>query len=128
MWKEPSRKTRSQITQSFNSGVVCIYTVTNVAQPGRRPVESPVLKFTLRYEEQRLGINRLYMSRQNQAEIVRVLRIPRVKAIYPQDIAITEDGEQYRIDYTQSVSDAWPDCLDMSLTKIEQKIDIEVES
>ena len=123
MWKEPSRKTRSNITQSFNSGIVRIYTITNVAQPGRRPVASPTLKAALRYDEQRLGINRLYMSRQNQAEIVRVLRIPRMDAIRPQDIAVTEDGQQFKIDYTQSVDDVWPASLDMSLTRIDQDIE-----
>lgn len=123
MWKAPNRPT-NQITQSYNGGVVKIYNVGDIAKPGYRPVEGLTLKLTLRYEEQRLGINRLYMSRQNQTEIERVLRVPRNANISNQDVAVTEDGRQYRIDYIQSVTDVWPDSLDLSLTKVEQEYEV----
>lgn len=123
MWRAPNRLT-NQITQSFNSGIVKIYNVGDIAKPGYRPVEGLTRKLTLRYDEQRLGINRLYMSRQNQTEIDRVLRVPRNANISNQDVAITEDGRQYRIDYVQSVPDVRPDCLDLSLTKVEQEYEV----
>ena len=123
VWKAPNRPT-NQITQSYNDGVVKIYNVGDIAQPGYRPGEGLTLKLTLRYDEQRIGINRLYMSRQNQTEIERVLRVPRNANISNQDVAITEDGRQYRIDYVQSVTDIWPDSLDLSLTKVEQEYEV----
>ena len=124
-WKVPNRPA-NDITQSFNDGVVTIYAVENSAPPGYRPSEQLTKKVALRYAEQRLGINRLYMSRQNQAEIERVLRVPRVESISNQDVAVTETGKQYRIDYAQSVADVWPPSLDLSLTKVEQEYEVPI--
>lgn len=121
MWKAPNRPDK-WITQSFNDGIVLIYSVKDRAEPGYKPVEELELKARLRYEEQRLGINRLYLSRQNQAEISRVLRIPRIGKVNTQDAAVTEDGKQYRVDTVQSVPDVYPPSLDISLTAVRQKM------
>ena len=122
-WKAPHRPD-NEITQEMNSGVVKIYSVEDSAQPGYQPKPSLTLKLTLRYEEQRLGINRLYLSRQNQAEIEKVIRVPRQDSISNQDVAILESDSQYSIDYTQTVQDVYPPCLDLSLVKIEQDYEV----
>lgn len=122
-WRAPHRPD-NEITQEMNSGVVKIYSVENSAQPGYQPKPSLTLKLTLRYEEQRLGINRLYLSRQNQAEIEKVIRVPRQDSISNQDVAILESGSQYSIDYTQTVQDVYPPCLDLSLVKVEQNYEV----
>ena len=122
-WRAPHRPD-NEITQEMNSGVVKIYSVEDSAQPGYQPKPSLTLKLTLRYEEQRLGINRLYLSRQNQAEIERVIRVPRQDSISNQDVAILESGSQYSIDYTQTVQDVYPPCLDLSLVKVEQNYEV----
>ena len=122
-WRAPHRPD-NEITQEMNSGVVKIYSVEDSAQPGYQPKPSLNLKLTLRYEEQRLGINRLYLSRQNQAEIEKVIRVPRQDSISNQDVAILENGSQYSIDYAQTVQDVYPPCLDLSLVKIEQDYEV----
>ena len=122
-WRAPHRPD-NEITQEMNSGVVYIYSVEDSAQPGYQPRLSLTLKLTLRYEEQRLGINRLYLSRQNQAEIEKVIRVPRQDSISNQDVAILESGSQYSIDYTQTVQDVYPPCLDLSLVKVEQNYEV----
>lgn len=122
-WRAPHRPD-NEITQEMNSGVVKIYSVEDSAQPGYQPKPSLALKLTLRYEEQRLGINRLYLSRQNQAEIEKVIRVPRQDSISNQDVAILESGSQYSIDYTQTVQDVYPPCLDLSLVKVEQNYEV----
>ena len=122
-WRAPHRPD-NEITQEMNSGVVKIYSVEDSAQPGYQPKPSLTLKLTLRYEEQRLGINRLYLSRQNQAEIEKVIRVPRQDSISNQDVAILESGNQYSIDYTQTVQDVYPPCLDLSLVKVEQNYEV----
>ena len=104
--------------------MVYIYSVEDSARPGYQPKPSLTLKLTLRYEEQRLGINRLYLSRQNQAEIEKVIRVPRQDSISNQDVAILESGSQYSIDYTQTVQDVYPTCLDLSLVKVEQNYEV----
>ena len=39
-------------------------------------------------------------------------------------MAITEDGEQYRIDLVQTVTDVYPPSMDLTLARIEQKYEV----
>lgn len=123
-WKAPYRpRTDNGVTQNFCDGVVKIYAVTNSAEPGYQPVSELTLKCTLRYEEQRLGIQRYYEAQQNQIEVERMIRVPRAGSITNQDVAITEDGRQYRIDLVQN-ADVYPPSLDLTLAKIEQEYEV----
>ena len=119
MWKAPDRK-KGEVSQSFNDGIVQICRTTDGGAAGYRPV--PVLeeRFTLRFAEQRLGINRLYQGSQNQVEIERVIRVPKAGGISTQDVAVI-GGTQYRIDTVQAVLDVYPPCLDLALERITQK-------
>lgn len=108
---------------AFNDGHVRVYTVTDAGAPGRKPVESLALKTILRYEELRLGVYRHYVARQAQVEIARVIRCPRT-SVSTQDIAVTEDGEQYRIDLVQVVPGVMPPAMDLSLVRNEQKREV----
>ena len=121
-WKNPTRPTENQITQCYDDGVVTVYAVTDAAAPGYQPKPQLVMppKAVLRYEEQRLGIQRYYEAMQNQVQVDRVIRTPRYGQITNQDVAITEDGRQYRIDLVQTVQNVWPATQDLTLSKIEQ--------
>lgn len=123
-WKAPVRpRTDNGVTQNYNDGVVEIIAVVDTAKPGYQPQPGdPQEKYTLRYEERRLGIQRYYSSLQNQIQLDRVIRVPRVAGITTQDIAVTEDKQAYRIDLVQSVMDVYPPSLDLTLTKIEQGV------
>lgn len=111
----------NEITQNFGDGVVKVYTVTDEAAPGYAPAEKRTLKVTLRYQEQRLGINRLYQAKQLQTEIERVIRVPRSRVeVTNRDQAQTENGVWYRIESVQSADDAYPPSLDIALVRIEQ--------
>ena len=109
------------MTQDFNSGIVTIYTVTDSALPGYQPKPELTEKIVLRYEEQRLGIQRYYAAMQNQIQIERVIRVPWAE-ITNQDIAETENGVKYRIDLVQTVDSAYPPCLDLTLKRYEQGV------
>lgn len=127
-WTAPFRpRTENGVTQNFGDGVVAIYSVKDVAKPGYQPKPQTTLKCKLRYEEQRLGIQRYYSGRQNQVEIERVLRVPRYGGITNQDVAETEDGTRYRIDMVQAVMDVYPPCMDLTLARYEQVPDGEEE-
>lgn len=123
-WKAPVRpRTDNGVTQNYNDGVVAIIAVVDTAKPGYQPLPGePQAKYTLRYEERRLGIQRYYSSLQNQIQLDRVIRVPRVAGITTQDFAVTEDGQGYRIDLVQSVMDVYPPSLDLTLTQIEQGV------
>ena len=118
-WKVPYRPS-NEVTQTYNSGVVTVYSVTDSARPGYQPVEQLTPKITLRYEERRLGIQRYYAAMQNQIQVERVIRVQRAGQITNQDVAETEDGRRYRIDLVQSVDNVWPPSLDLTLAKYVQ--------
>lgn len=122
-WKAPYRP-RGEISQSYNDGVVTVYAVTDSGPPGGLPVEKPVKKAVLRYEERRLGLQRYYAGKQNQVEVERVLRTLRRRDVSSQDLAVTEDGVQYRIDLVQSAADVFPPSMDLTLTRIDQNYDV----
>lgn len=123
MWRAPNRPNH-EITQSYNDGIVSIYSVTDGAAPGYRPVPMLVFKERLRYQERYLGINRLYSGRQNQVDIQRIVRVLKVPGVSSQDVVITEDGRQYRIDSVQDVIGAYPPSLDLTLATVEQKYEV----
>lgn len=125
--KLPTRPT-TEISQNFNSGTVSIFAAEDIAEIGKQPKVRLTKKADFRYEEKRLGINRLYLSRQNLAEIVRVIRVPRSTVqISNQDMAQTENGQKYRIDTVQAVENCWPPALDLSLRAVETDFDARLE-
>lgn len=123
MWRAPNRPNH-EITESYNDGVVNIYSVQDGAAPGYRPVPVLVLVKRMRYQERYLGINRLYSGRQNQVDIQRIVRVQKVPGVSNQNVAITEDGQQYRIDSVQDVIGAYPPSLDLTLATVEQKYEV----
>lgn len=123
MWRAPNRPNH-EITESYNDGIVNIYTVQDGAAPGYRPVPVLVLVKRMRYQERYLGINRLYSGRQNQVDIQRIVRVQKVPGVSNQNVAITEDGQQYRIDSVQDVIGAYPPSLDLTLATVEQEYEV----
>ena len=119
-WKTPFRPI-NEVTQSYNSGEETVYAVTDSARPGYQPVEQLTEKIKLRYEEQRLGLQRYYDAMQNQIQVERVIRVPRAGQITSQDVAETEDGRRYRIDLVQTVDGVWPPSQDLTLVKYQQE-------
>ena len=119
MWKAPNRPS-NEITQSYNDGVVTIYSVADVAQPGYQPQIELTEKIKLRYEERSMGLQRYYQAMQNQVQIERVLRVQRTNKITSQDVAITEDNTKYKIYMVQAVSDVYPPSVDITLSKFKQ--------
>lgn len=121
MWQAPNRP-KGEITQSYNDGVVTIYSVTDGAQPGYQPAPVLVEKIALRYEERRMGLQRYYQAMQDQVKIERVLRTPRAGGVTSQDVAITEDGRRYRVYMVQAVTDVYPPSVDITLSIIDQGV------
>lgn len=105
--------------QTHNDGIVKIYRVDNIAQPGNKPQEGLVLKHALRYKERTVGITRVRLALQTGAEISYVLRCPRLRDVSPQDVAIPNDGRQYRITMVQYPEDINPPVMDLELERLE---------
>lgn len=121
MWKAPHRP-KNEITQSYNDGLVTVYRLSDTAQPGYQPVVTLSEVTTLRYAEQRLGIQRYYSGMQNQIRVERVLRVPDNGLVSTQDVAETEDGKRYRIDLVQAAEGVFPRSVDLTLVSYGQGV------
>lgn len=115
--RTPNRNT-GEISQTYNDGIVRIYTVADAAEPGKMPVEATFLRLTLGYSEQRVGITRFYTAQQNHDDVEKLIRIQRAGVITNRDIAETEDGTRYHIAMVQTVDEVYPPSLDLTLTRI----------
>lgn len=110
----------NEISQSFRSGVCTVYSQRDSAQPGYQFKAELEKKAFLRYEEQRMGLNRYYAARQVDVEAERVIRVPRgptPSVPTPRDVVRAENGVFYRVDLVQAVPGVWPPCLDLTLVR-----------
>ena len=122
MRKAPFRPD-NEISQTFNSGVCTIYRQRDTARPGYKPRPELGVKAVLRFEEQRMGLNRYYAARQVDIEAERVLRVPKPpvgQMPTPQDVVTTDGAVFYRIDLVQTVPGVWPPSLDLTLVRYER--------
>lgn len=110
----------NEISQQYTSGVLTAYRVRDGAKPGFAPAPELHKLGVLRYEELRLGLTRYYQAMQNQVQIKKVVRVPKGLDISTQDVAVTEDGRQYRVDLVQLADGVWSPSLDLTLAQVEQ--------
>lgn len=113
----------SEISQAYNDGIAKIYTITDGAKIGYQPELKASLIYTLPFAERVLGINRLFLGRQNRIEIAKVLRIPRVE-VSVLDLVRLHDGKWYSVNSVQSVEGIFPPSLDLSLVTESRKIEV----
>lgn len=107
------------LTQQFNDGIVDIYSVQNIAEPGNMPKDGLKIKISnLRYEERTVGMGRYWTAAQAQVRIEQLLRVPRIRSVSTQDIAIV-NGQQYKIVQIQYPPGIEPSCMDLSLQRLE---------
>lgn len=106
--------------QTFNDGIVSIYSVADISEPGGMPQEGLTLKRSLRYKERTVGISRFYSALQNNVNVSSVLRCPCLRNVSTQDIAIPNNGKQYAIRQIQYPEDIYPPVMDLTLERIEQ--------
>lgn len=128
MWQAPYRPRESEISQSYNDGLVDIYKQDDTAKPGYSPKTQLQKVGTLAFDEQRVGIQRYYSGKQNQIQIEKVLRVPRGFLVTNQMVArIRGQKLQYYIEQVQKVPDIYPPSLDLSLKKVAQVLKVEGE-
>ena len=113
-----------QKTQTFNDGIVKIYSVGNVSVPGGIPKEELTLMRMLRYKERTVGFNRYYVAMQNNIEVAFVIRCQQLRDVKPNNVAILIDGDQYRIRQIQYPEDIDPPVMDLTLERVGELYDV----
>ncbi len=112
-------------TQTYNSGALSVYRVENAAEGGKMPKDKLTVKLPLlRYEERTVGMARYWAGMQNTAQITRMLRVPKHTGVSPQDVVITDDGKQYKIEQIQYIEDVTPKSMDLSLERVTKNYDV----
>lgn len=112
------------LNQSFNDGIVNIYKVDNIAEPGDMKKVGIVLKCKRNYERRQAGLTRIYLAKQDMTEIERVIRTPWIDEISIHDVAVTEDGVQYDISIIQDALDIQPWGKDLTLSRLETAYEV----
>ena len=109
--------------QSYGDGLVRIYSVTNEAAPGDAPKGRLAPRHSLRYEERTVGVTRHYAALQANDRIDMVIRCQRVP-LSALDIAVPNDGKQYRITLIQKPQGVEPPSMDLTLRRLEMEYEL----
>lgn len=112
--------------QSFNGGIVKIYQISEIVEPGDMPVEGLYTLFAqFRFEERKIGVTRNYMAMQNNQQIDRLIRIWQDRYIQPGFICTIDDGvdndAQYRLARVEHLlSDEGLKLTDLTLERLDE--------
>lgn len=114
---------------TFDDGILTIYSVENIAEPGMMPVAVLTEKAKYYYGFDTLGYNRFYTALQAQQQIESVVNIPGWGNILATDICALDDGSQFRIVMRQPTHDE--DGLritKLSLERMEEQYAVKTEN
>jgi len=109
-----------QKPQTFNDGVVNLYTNGNTAAEGDMPKDGLILKHEkVRFHKRTVGLQRYWSAMQNKVQIDNLIRIPKLDDIVPGYIAVINGGDQYEVKQVQEPEGVYPIVMDLSLERLE---------
>ena len=103
-----------EVAQTYPDGFADFYRAEDVAEIGFAPRLELTLMEHLHYERQSLGLNRMYLARQNHTEILKMIRVPK-RTLDPQYLVQDWDGQWYDIESIQDARGVFPPSLDVAL-------------
>ncbi|MDR3277432.1 MAG: hypothetical protein LBT12_01555, partial [Oscillospiraceae bacterium] len=92
----------------------------NIAEDGNTPEYELTQKYALRYAERTVGLTRYYTALQADVRVQYVLRCPLRRGVSSQDVAVPNDGKQYRIERVQHSEGVAPPYMDLTLEALEE--------
>lgn len=106
-----------------DDGILKFYNLTNMAQPGRMPVEKLAETGTAYYSRRNVGVTRMYAAAGANRQIDLLVRCHNTPAIPGNaKYVIPEDGLQYRIDMAQYIPEL--EAVDLTLVRLEAFYDV----
>lgn len=109
--------------QTFNDGLVFLYSVKNGAGDGDMPQDVLTRKEALRFHRRTVGLTRGNLALQAGVTVDGLLRCPYRATVSPQDVAVVE-GVQYRVTKVQCPEDVAPPVMDLELSRLEHDYEI----
>jgi len=110
---------------ALRDGLMRVFKVTNIAQPGEMPKQGLRFFCRLAYLERTVGMSRYWTAQQASADISLLLRTHRRRDVTTHHVVILRDGEQYNIRQIQYPSEVRPPVMDLSLERRADKYDVE---
>ena len=90
---------------TFDDGILTIYSVENIAEPGGMPVTGLVEKASFYFGYETVGINRFYTALQANRQIESVVHTPGWNDTGATDVCVPENGKQYAMPQIQPTLD-----------------------
>lgn len=90
---------------TFDDGVIKIYSIDNIAKPGEIPAEGLVFYRSFCFSYLSLGVTRYYEALKANQNIESVICVYYDQALNTNQIAVMEDGAQYKIRMIQQDRD-----------------------
>ena len=112
---------------TFNAGILKVYTIENIANPGSKPKKGLRLSESFFYGYETLGFNRYYTALKANQQIEAVVRVPEWNEIDAASCVIRlENGKDYRIVLSQPIAedDSGARYTRLSLERINESYDL----
>lgn len=90
---------------TLDDGILKVYSVENVAEPGMKPVYGLKFKSEHFFAFETVGIQRYYTAMQANSKVTDLVRIWEDREVTGKDIRILEDKRQYECSFVQHMKD-----------------------
>ena len=104
------------------TGECTIYSLENIAAPGRKPTEKLAKIEEAYYMERTVGYNRIYAALGANHRFDMLIRVFNVDLVEDGMYVILEDGKQYQIDIAQKIIEQ--DAVDLTLKRVEDYYEV----
>lgn len=109
---------KKNVFETFNDGIVQIYRLKDVSQPGFHPDLRPELLKKFHFKYKTIGVKRAYEAMQSHVRLDEMISIPNDRNISTQDICRI-NGIVYEVKQIQHKTDTRPATTLLSLTRTE---------
>lgn len=116
---------------TFDDGILTVYNVKNIAQPGDRPVQGLEKKGQYYFGYARIGVTRYYNAMQASQEVSAVVNIPGWNDVKNTDVVVVSETPdlQYQVGFVQPEFDEnGLRIMKLTLGRIGQKYEVPAES
>lgn len=103
-----------------DAGILTIYKLTNIAEPGLMPTEKLVEVCAAYYDERTVGVTRAYAAMGAKQRIDNLVRVYNTVLPTDAEYCILEDDLQYRISLKQKEGDN----VLLTLERLEEMLDV----
>lgn len=116
---------------TFDDGILTVYNVKNIAQPGDRPVKELEKKGQYYFGYGQIGVTRYYNAMQASQEVSAIVNIPGWNDVKNTDVVVlTESSDlQYQVGFVQpELDENGLRIMRLTLERIGQKYEVPAES